>query len=150
MSRARSSRQRDHKAEYARRIANAAKKGISRQRARGHQKSEHVERRRRAILNYGAPPATLTKWRKKAFAHVLRVMASKAQKPINEDYLRHGFELLHIEDLRACVELGGTDATAIAAVQEVHLALLSEWFPYSDDLIEEGDEEGPRNPFWYH
>ncbi len=43
----RSAKPRDFKAEYARRIANALKKGKTRQAARGHKPQEHIERRER-------------------------------------------------------------------------------------------------------
>jgi hypothetical protein len=43
----RQTKPRDYKAEYARRIANAVKKGKTRQAARGHKVHEHIERRER-------------------------------------------------------------------------------------------------------
>ena len=43
----RQTKPRDYKAEYARRIANALKKGKTRQADRGHKPKEHIERRER-------------------------------------------------------------------------------------------------------
>lgn len=43
----RSTKRRDFKAEYVRRIKNAAKKGKTRQQARGHKPKEHIARRER-------------------------------------------------------------------------------------------------------
>ena len=48
-----SARQRDYKAEYARRIARAEAKGKTRQQARGHKVREHVIRREREIAKRG-------------------------------------------------------------------------------------------------
>jgi|SRR6185503_5956913 len=48
---------RDYKAEYARRIANALKKGKTRQQARGHRAQEHITRREREIAEEGITKA---------------------------------------------------------------------------------------------
>ena len=48
---------RDFKAEYARRIANALKKGKTRQQARGHRPQEHIARREREIAEEGITKA---------------------------------------------------------------------------------------------
>lgn len=44
---------RDYAKEYARRIKNAAKKGVSKQQARGHKKAEHIARKDREIEERG-------------------------------------------------------------------------------------------------
>jgi hypothetical protein len=44
---------RDYKKEYERRIKNAAKKGVSKQKARGHKKGEHKVRKEREIEERG-------------------------------------------------------------------------------------------------
>ena len=53
LSKSPSARQRDYKAEYARRIARADAKGKTRQQARGHKVREHVIRREREIAKRG-------------------------------------------------------------------------------------------------
>lgn len=58
-------KKRDFKAEYARRIKNATKKGRTRQQARGHKAAEHVERKEREIEERGiagSQEKTIERW----------------------------------------------------------------------------------------
>jgi hypothetical protein len=66
--RKRKAKKRDYKAEYARRVANAEARGLTRQRARGHEPKEHLEpkkllrdRVRREVERHEAHGARATK-----------------------------------------------------------------------------------------
>ncbi len=140
-------KKRDYAAEYKRRIASAEAKGRSRQSARGHIAKEHVERARRAKAKFGASPSTLTRLRGKVLAHLIAELEMEGtRKAIKIATLTKGVRLLHVEDLRTALVLNGTDIKAVAAAQMVDMAALALTFPYSEDAV----EDAQQNPFWYH
>lgn len=75
---------RDYKAEYERRIKNAAKKGVSKQKARGHKKGEHRERKEREIEERG--------------------LSSQQEKTISGWYMRTYNPASYGDDVRADLE----------------------------------------------
>lgn len=139
-------RRRNYKAEYARRIANAAKAGKSRQAARGHKPKEHVERKRRAIAKHGVTPYQLTKLRRAARAKVTAIWMKFSRNPVSDRTIRRGMAMLAVEDLERLVEMDEVDVRSAVNIRDAYLYQLGEYFPASIDTIEAAE----TNPLWYH
>jgi hypothetical protein len=160
-------RQRDYKAEYARRTAKLAPgPSPERQRARGHKPKEHVERARRTRRKFGVSPSTLTKLRARVVDHILaQLAAAGTAQPVKPATVRRGIKALNGNMLRfvLATEMHGETIKAGASIQgdgpehEEVAARFSEYFESLVDLWQDGDVQMPAelspddwNPFWYH
>lgn len=139
-------RQRNYKAEYARRIAKAKAAGKTRQEARGHKPREHVERARRSAAKYGASPSTMTRLRREAKDKLKALYLKVARNRVNEHTIARGMKYLHADDLRALIERDDFEIIGKASIQATYLDQLAEDFPVSIDEIEGAE----HNPYWYH
>ena len=137
-------RQRDYKAEYARRVAKGTAAGRTRQEARGHHERERGQteagyRRERSILKYGATPAELTRLRRAAREHILAQLGAVGTRaPVYEPTVRKGLRMLHARSLETILQYTGRDFRSLGALDLNEVAVLLE------------DDELERNPFWYH